>query len=182
MVAAAGLSSCIASAISRLIPFPPTGSLILRFTRASCFIPTTRKEGTDGLGGVARTANNLPHIIGVDIEREKHTHFVNGAVDVYTIWIIDKGFYEHLQELLIFVCIHTRVGLTELVGVRNFERAPVMIRESQGVVNAPVVIEKPGNVDLSSSSFLNLWCLLWENVTLLSVNYLFGNEEIVDST
>ena len=65
----------------------PSGSLILRFTRALFFMPTTRSKAL------------IAHIGRIDRESQKHAHFINSSVYFDIVRVVNQRLHDVIQKL-----------------------------------------------------------------------------------
>src|SRR3989339_578997 len=47
------------------------------------------KQGSDGTGSSALSANDLTHILRIDLESQKNSHFINLPVSLNLVWLIN---------------------------------------------------------------------------------------------
>ncbi len=80
---------------------PPSGSSILRFTRALFLTPTILKSERIALAVAPWRPTTCPHVLRVHVKREQNAHLVDLAVDLHIIRMIHEGFYEIFEKFLI---------------------------------------------------------------------------------
>ncbi len=59
------------------------------------------KYGADSLGGRARAADDLAHVVLVDGKGEKYTHLIDNTINFYIVWMIDERLHYVIEKLLI---------------------------------------------------------------------------------
>src|SRR3989344_1240904 len=59
------------------------------------------KDGTDGLGRLARAADDLAHVVLMNAKREKYAHLIYRAIYLDVVGVINQRFHHVFQELLI---------------------------------------------------------------------------------
>src|SRR3989344_7106599 len=93
---AARRSRAVHAASCRLIYFEINPSVVLH--------PDHAQERADSLGGVARASDDLAHILGIEVERQKNAHLVDNALNLDVVLVLNQTLDNKLQKLLILFC------------------------------------------------------------------------------
>jgi hypothetical protein len=65
------------------------------------------QERPNSLGGLTLSANNLPHILWVNVKRNQYAHFINHALGAYVIGVVYQRPYNELHKrCILFFCCH----------------------------------------------------------------------------
>src|SRR3989344_5763747 len=84
------------AASGRFVDFEINPSIVLH--------PDYAQERADSLGGVARAADDLAHILGIEVERQKNAHLIDDTLNLDVILMLNQTFDNKLQKLLILFC------------------------------------------------------------------------------
>lgn len=63
------------------------------------------EKRADGFRGRALAANYLAHILGVNVKRQEHAHFINLPVNFDIIRMINDGLHKILQKFFVYFLI-----------------------------------------------------------------------------
>ncbi len=134
------------------------------------------QKGADSFSGVARAADNLAHVVGVKVERQKHTHLVDHARHLNVLRMLDETFYYEFQKLLVFLC-HVSIFICNYLQLYTRLRSRCFCRSVfYGNLRNRSLCRSRGS--LGNRSSLRRFKLR-QNVYFFAVNNFLRNEDVV---
>lgn len=73
------------------------------------------QKNTESTGGLALTADNISHVVLINMERNEHAPVIHGPFGPDILWMINKRLYGILNELLILIRFSHNVDVNELL-------------------------------------------------------------------
>ena len=72
------------------------------------------EQCTNSLCGVAHAADDLSHVLRIDIKCKKYSHVVGTTVYDDLLRFVDEGLYKKLKKFFVAVCLSHNVNLTSI--------------------------------------------------------------------